>query len=280
MKNKKPVPAIRNEILFLATTTLFFIAMSITGCSNASSSQAKESNISKPVPAETATEQTKAFIVAEIEAQSQIQPTLSVAWVHDFSISFKDEVERISPELLSPIYRFFKERPGSERMLFSVVTANSNTLLSRFTSLANKVDTATTTQAKNSWISSEQPKPKYTIADVNNAIDEVNNSNWQKFCKEVIGRTSGDLAKKSDVSNAINRALMGLAEQPTARKWLIISTDFLDDYNSHFAQIPCDVKIIVVGANVKAPLNEMLGTSDYLRFESISAAFEFLSHVK
>ena len=263
--------------MFFATTAILFLTLMLPGCSGSPLGKREENTAQTTQQIVSPTEQTAALIASEVEAEVQIQPTLDIAIVDDHSLSFKGEVEQISDELLSPVNRYFNQRAGSEQVLFSMVQANSNVLLSRFVSVAHKVDTSTAVVQKNSWISSGQPRQKYTVKDVNKAIDDLNNCNWQKFSAEVIGRTSGELAKKSDVANAIDRALLGLSEQPNAQKYLIVATDFLDDYNRQFAQIPCDVKLLIVGANIAAPLDKMFGTSNYRRFESLSGAINFIT---
>jgi len=150
-------------------------------------------------------------------------------------------------------------------------------LLSRYADVPLLIDTAAPVAHKNSWISSEKPKAKYGITDVNAAITALNDSNWQAFSTEVVSRASRPLALTSDVANGINRAVMGLSEQPNAKRYLILCTDFEDDFKKKFAQIPCDIIVLVVGADITAPLDEMLGTSNYKRFESLSAAIAFIT---
>ncbi len=265
----------KNLRWFLATALTVLTVTTFTGCSGITGEGAKANSTTlfhSPAANQA--------IASEIEEQEAILPSLSVAVVDDYSLSYKNQIEVMEEKLLRPCYTYFKKREGSEQLMLTSVTANSNVLLTRYLSIAHKPDTTQPVGHVNHWIESEKVKPAYTIADVNRAIDGINEENWLGFTKQAFAKHTGELATKSDVANAIDRAVLALSEIKSSSKFLIVSTDFEDDFKRRFTTIPDDIKILVVGTNIKFNLDEILGTTNYERFESIEGAIRSITSSK
>jgi hypothetical protein len=263
--------AIKNLRSFLATAVFFLINLSFTGCTNIPVESAKASS-SAPLLSSPAT----TAISEEVTAQEDIEPSFVLGIVTDHSLSFKGQVEELSEEVLSPLPPFFKKHEGSEQVFVSVVSANSNTLVTRYNSIPLKLDTIQPTVHKNAWIESEQAKPEYTVRDVNRVIEERNKENWGEFVEQATRKTSGDLTKRSDVAFALNRSIIAISEIKNAERVLILASDFIDTNKNSFAPIPSNVRVLVVGANLNN-LEDILQTSNFQRFESLESAIKSIT---
>jgi len=112
MKHKQHTPVTKNTQLFFTTAAFLFVMLVFAGCSELAGNKSKEDSHTTPQTMVSATEQAQALILKEIEAQAQLQPSLSIAIVYDHTKSFAGEVEKLTAELLDPILRYFKARGG------------------------------------------------------------------------------------------------------------------------------------------------------------------------
>jgi hypothetical protein len=205
------------------------------------------------------------------------RPNFTIGLLKDESGSFDKEVEDISEDMFTPIKAFYERRPGCENLLVGFVTNSSNKTLDRYIDIPT---IAYPESGKNNpWIESENKSSKDSLNKLNEAIQKENNNDWRQFIIKLNGVVSKPATTTSDVLNAYNRLLIALNENPEAKSYLLLSTDFKDTYHKTknlFAKIPSNVIVIIVGAQKDVPLVQEKKQEGFMRFESLMAALNFI----
>lgn len=177
----------------------------------------------------------------------------------DRSGSFVEKYELPRAELFKPLCdRICKSATLDFR--YGCITAHSDIVLHRYyVPFVEQKKHAT-----NPWLTSEKKAPATEPSD------------WNEFAASVNAKLALPPSQRSDVANALKRAIACFQESDDTRNILVLCTDGKDTYGG-LPAVPHDIEIIAVGILPDNHIEQALQTTNIKRFESLQSAIEYLS---
>lgn len=193
--------------------------------------------------------------------------TLSVVLIDDITGSYALRPESRDMDIL---FSFFGALKGRKLLGYTTITEDSYSPIVRLAYL----DVPQKTNSKhNMWKDSEVIN-FYTEQYLTNIIDSLNGVEVSKFKAEVARKLDRPIARRSDVALALQRASMFLNESPTAKRVMIVCSDFKDTFGRSI-RIDPEIQLFIVGHSNPEDIKRFAGREPgtYTLFECYTEAF-------
>jgi len=190
--------------------------------------------------------------------------------VVDRSTSYVRSYAFPDPELFKPLSDKISQTATLD-FRYGCVFSNSNIQFDRY--YVPYVNAGSRTDNANPWLQEAKPKTVST-----------KQTDWNDFAERVRSKISLPSTKRSDVSSAINHAIVSLSEKqyagntdnvPKPRKILLLCTDFKDSFKKTLPTIPAGIEVICVGVLPNVSIEQVLHCKVH-QFENLDAAIEYL----